>query len=197
MNSNLPLLHFFSISSPRTFTFPALTNTTQNWERYMNKSSPKSWSPKHMDAHNDLRCNTRDHPQSSGSSSGNNSSNNNNNLLFLGIGGTLFLFPHLAILLSLPPVLLRWGAPYLPTFESKLNTMFNLIHRHIQHLQSMQQKLQTRYHPHPPTSSSSSLRFVDLGSGDGRVVFRASREGVVALSVGYEINPVLHLVANF
>ena len=35
----------------------------------------------------------------------------------------------------------------------------------------------------------SNLTFVDLGSGDGRVVFRAAREGLFDNCVGYEINP--------
>ena len=36
-----------------------------------------------------------------------------------------------------------------------------------------------------------------MGSGDGRVVFRAAREGLFDKSVGYEINPALHIFANF
>ena len=105
------------------------------------------------------------------------------NPLLLGIGGTLFLLPHLAILLSLPPVLLRRGAPYLPTFGTKLNSMFDLVRHHISHSQYMQHK-------------QGGLRFVDLGSGDGRVVFRAAREQMFVSSVGYEINPALHLFAS-
>ena len=92
------------------------------------------------------------------------------NKLMLGIGGTLFLLPHLAILLSLPPVLQRRGAPYLPTFKSKLNVMFDLIRVQVQ------------------TQKGRNLQFVDLGSGDGRVVFRAAREGLFIKSAGYEIN---------
>ena len=109
-------------------------------------------------------------PSSSSSSSGNK--------ILLGIGGTLFLLPHLAIILSLPPVLQRRGAPYLPTFGNKLDIMFDLIRRHV-------------------TTSPSSLNFVDLGSGDGRVVFRAAREGIFHKSVGYEINPALHMWVKF
>ena len=104
--------------------------------------------------------------------------------LLLGIGGVLFLFPHLMVLLSLPPVLQRKGAPYLPTFGKKLNSMFDLIRNHVSHSQYMQHE-------------RTQLRFVDLGSGDGRVVFRAAREGLFDKSVGYEINPALHIFANF
>ena len=54
-------------------------------------------------------------------------SSTTSNKILLGIGGTLFLLPHLAVILSLPPVLQRRGAPYLPTFATKLNVMFDLI----------------------------------------------------------------------
>jgi len=40
------------------------------------------------------------------------------------------------------------------------------------------------------------LRFVDLGSGDGRVVFRAARENLFKASIGYELNPLLHVFAS-
>ena len=107
------------------------------------------------------------------------------NPILLGIGGVAFLLPHLAVLLSLPPVLLQRGAPYLPTFGNKLNTMFDLIRNHTLHSQYLKQK-----------HIQQSLKFVDLGSGDGRVVFRAAREGIFSKSVGYEINPALHLIAG-
>jgi len=108
------------------------------------------------------------------------------NPVLLGIGATLFLFPHLAVLLSLPPVLQRRGAPYLPTFGNKLNAMFDIIRNHTLQSSYMKEKI-----------AQKSLNFVDLGSGDGRVVFRAARENIFAKSIGYEINPALHLFANF
>ncbi|KAL7456401.1 hypothetical protein ACHAWC_008286 [Mediolabrus comicus] len=108
----------------------------------------------------------------------------NNNKILLGIGGTLFLLPHLAIILSLPPVLQRRGAPYLPTFGNKLDIMFDLIRKHVSSSSSSSM------------STPSLLKFVDLGSGDGRVVFRAAREGIFHKSVGYEINPALHMWAK-
>ncbi len=110
------------------------------------------------------------------------SSSSSGNKILLGIGGTLFLLPHLAIILSLPPVLQRRGAPYLPTFGNKMDIMFDLIRRHVSS-SSM--------------STPSLLKFVDLGSGDGRVVFRAAREGIFHKSVGYEINPALHMWVKF
>jgi hypothetical protein len=44
--------------------------------------------------------------------------------------------------------------------------------------------------------SGKKLSFVDLGSGDGRVVFRAAKEGIFHKCIGYEINPMLHLFAQ-
>eukprot|EP00984_Skeletonema_dohrnii_P034402 scaffold33548_cov130-Skeletonema_dohrnii-CCMP3373.AAC.9 len=113
-------------------------------------------------------------------------SSSTSNKILLGIGGTLFLLPHLFVILSLPPVLQRRGAPYLPTFANKLNVMFDLIKRHVNNNNNK-----------TFIKQSSSLKFVDLGSGDGRVVFRAAREGIFQKSVGYEINPSLHMWVKF
>lgn len=115
------------------------------------------------------------------------SSSATSNKILLGIGGALFFLPHLAIILSLPPVLQRRGAPYLPTFANKLNVMFDLIKRHVS----------TSHNNNNASTKQSSLKFVDLGSGDGRVVFRAAREGIFQTSVGYEINPALHMWVKF
>jgi len=108
------------------------------------------------------------------------------NPILLGLGGAAFLLPHLAVLLSLPPVLRGRGAPYLPTFSRKQSVMFELVREHALNSQYFQQR-----------QKQKSLQFVDLGSGDGRVVFRAAREGLFGKSVGYEINPTLHLFSSF
>jgi hypothetical protein len=42
----------------------------------------------------------------------------------------------------------------------------------------------------------NKLQFVDLGSGDGRIVFHAANEKLFHMSVGYEINPLLHIFAS-
>merc|ERR1712218_640020 len=48
-----------------------------------------------------------------------------------------------------------------------------------------------------PIPSGVGMKFVDLGSGDGRMVFRAAREtNLFRYSIGYEINPVLHMFAQ-
>lgn len=87
-----------------------------------------------------------------------------------GIGG--FMILNVGLLLSLPPVLMGRGAPYLPTVSKKMDKMFAPLKSH-QFAATKQKK----------------LVFVDLGSGDGRVVFRAAREGIFHKSFGYEINP--------
>ncbi|KAL7533054.1 hypothetical protein ACHAWF_004320 [Thalassiosira exigua] len=107
------------------------------------------------------------------------------NPVLLGLGGAAFLLPHLVMILSLPPVLRRRGAPYLPTFGSKLNAMFDLVRGHVAKSPHLRRG-----------ASAKSLRFVDLGSGDGRVVFRAAREGIFREAAGYEINPALHAFAR-
>lgn len=110
--------------------------------------------------------------------------------LAVGLGGALLL--NLAVVLSLPPVLRGRGAPYLPTFGKGLNAMFRQIRA--------QPSVAGRMAASGGSGverSRSPLTFVDLGSGDGRVVFRAAREGIFARSVGYEINPVLHAFASF
>jgi Histone methylation protein DOT1. len=82
---------------------------------------------------------------------------------------------HGAILLSLPPVLRQRGAPFLPTASKGLNTMFQEIKKQPVVISGMKTK--------------KKLYFFDLGSGDGRVVFRAAREGIFFKSIGVEINP--------
>lgn len=93
--------------------------------------------------------------------------------LAVGLGG-IFLF-NVTALLSLPPVLRGKGAPYLPSFSKKLDIMF--------------QQLKKDTHVIQKSKEGKPLTFVDLGSGDGRVVFRAAREGIFTKSIGYEINP--------
>jgi hypothetical protein len=89
---------------------------------------------------------------------------------------------HAAIILSLPPVLRGKGAPYLPTSSKNIESMF----RALRNLPSIKKKIEMKH----------KIQFVDLGSGDGRVVFRAARENLFHRNIGYEINPVLHGFAS-
>lgn len=93
-----------------------------------------------------------------------------------GIAGIFIL--NFAFLISLPPVLMRRGAPYLPTFQDKMNKMFDPLRSHFSAKKTNLLK-----------DKKQKLLFVDLGSGDGRVVFRAAREKIFHKAIGYEINP--------
>lgn len=93
--------------------------------------------------------------------------------LAVGLGG--FFLLNVAALLSLPPVLIGRGAPYLPSLNIKLNVMFTQLRKDSHVIKKLKE--------------GKPLTFVDLGSGDGRVVFRAAREGIFQKSIGYEINP--------
>jgi hypothetical protein len=88
---------------------------------------------------------------------------------------------NLGLLLSLPPVIMSKGAPYLPTFSRSSN----VIWERIKQSSNIQAGLKR----------GEPLTFVDLGSGDGRLVFQAARQNIFAKSIGYEINPVLHAFA--
>jgi Histone methylation protein DOT1 len=103
----------------------------------------------------------------------------------IGIGG--FFILNVGLLLSLPPVLMGRGAPYLPTFKNKMDQMFAPLKAHYA---STSVAMSSN-----GTSGRRKLTFVDLGSGDGRVVFRAAREGLFHKSIGYEINPCKSMAA--
>lgn len=63
------------------------------------------------------------------------------------------------------------GAPYVPTKQKEIERVFDAI------------KLRR------------GTRIIDLGSGDGRVVLEAAKRGYKA--EGYELNPVLALIAKY
>lgn len=73
------------------------------------------------------------------------------------------------------------GAPYLPTFQRSMDAMFSQL----QSEPALRRRLLKG-------NDGTTFQFVDLGSGDGRVVFRAAREGLFSQCIGYEINPLLH-----
>ena len=88
----------------------------------------------------------------------------------------MFLGLHGAMLFSIPPVLRRRGAPYLPTFQRDADSLFQIIRIYC--------TKNALYNPSKP-----QFKFIDLGSGDGRLVFRAAREHLFRTCIGYEINP--------
>jgi hypothetical protein len=88
-----------------------------------------------------------------------------------GLGA--FFVLNIAMLASLPPVLRGRGAPYLPTFRTHREAMFRQLQQ---------------------TVGRKKEVFVDLGSGDGRLVFAAAQ--TFRLSVGYESNPFLYIFSQ-
>lgn len=102
---------------------------------------------------------------------------------YIVAGAGVALIVHLSALLSLPPAIRGRGAPFLPTTSKHGNAMFEQLHQQLAKSSTktssvLQQKVK-----------QGKLHFVDLGSGDGRLVFRAAREGIFERSIGYEINP--------
>jgi hypothetical protein len=63
------------------------------------------------------------------------------------------------------------GAPYVPTLDSSTEQALRLL------------------------NLKPGQVFVDLGSGDGRVLAAASRRGLIA--IGYELNPILVLASRW
>ena len=116
-------------------------------------------------------------------SDGNSSSSSPSSFFAIGLASA-FVFAHGAIILSLPPVIRGNGAPFLPTTSKNMDRMFKLIKQQPQIRHKLEQKKMIT------SSVSSGMKFVDLGSGDGRMVFRSAREpNLFQYSIGYEINP--------
>lgn len=86
------------------------------------------------------------------------------------------------------------GAPYLPTFEKNMRAMFQQL-RNEPNFMNVQKSILNPPQGVTVPHQRQEIIFVDLGSGDGRVVFRAAREQLFTLCIGYEINPLLHLYA--
>ena len=101
------------------------------------------------------------------------------------------------------------GAPYLPTLEKNMKSMFQQLRNEPQFMkqhamvmkrttpQSSQKHVNTTM-VHSCHSSNmyhhqnkNEIIFVDLGSGDGRVVFHAAQTQLFTKCIGYEINPFL------
>jgi len=90
---------------------------------------------------------------------------------------TAFFVMNAAMLPFVIPKCRRFlGAPFLPTKKVVVNSMFNSLETHLGPLKGR--------------------TLVDIGSGDGRIVLKASTDyGMNA--VGYELNPYLALLSKF
>lgn len=91
------------------------------------------------------------------------------NALYSAIG-FFVVFNTLAVPFALPKLRRFVGAPYLPSSRSAFQAVLDNL---------------------PGVADKSALRFVDVGSGDGRLVEEAARLGMKA--VGIELNPWLVL----
>ena len=94
-----------------------------------------------------------------------------------GALGGVAIMVNFAFLLSAAPAAAGRGAPYVPTFTRTVRTIFDEL---------LPKALPLVGHKLPPTRA---LHFVDLGSGDGRLVLEAARMGFTAH--GWEINPLV------
>jgi 16S rRNA A1518/A1519 N6-dimethyltransferase RsmA/KsgA/DIM1 with predicted DNA glycosylase/AP lyase activity len=63
-----------------------------------------------------------------------------------------------------------FGAPYLPTLKKQIDTAFELL------------------------DLKKGQTLIELGSGDGRILYEAGKKGIKA--VGYELNPILVLYSK-
>ena len=113
------------------------------------------------------------------------------------------------------------GAPYLPTKKANRDLLFEALTTNVSHcihrndVLNVEAKRAFDLTAPPPsslpsqkdframqklrrheTSSAKKLTFVDLGSGDGRLVIHAARSGLFDRSVGLEINPLLVLYSH-
>ena len=142
-------------------------------------------------------------------------------ILCIGFGAALLF--NIGILCSLPPVLRGrgkfplkknncrrrlWiifvfaqrlkhcipGAPFLPTYEKNMIHMFQQLRNEPQFMKRHHRVMMN--HKDCNGNENENIVFVDLGSGDGRIVFHAAyREQLFTKCIGYEINPFLHYYA--
>jgi len=71
------------------------------------------------------------------------------------------------ILILLFCFVILFGAPFLPTLKKQINPIFDLL------------------------DLTEGQTLIELGSGDGRILYEAGKRGLYA--VGYELNPILVL----
>ncbi|GBG32671.1 Protein FAM173B [Hondaea fermentalgiana] len=85
---------------------------------------------------------------------------------------------NLTLFVSALPAVTGKGAPYMPTLRKSLDVVFHRVLPKVK----------------PVVKGKEAPQMVDLGSGDGRVVIEAARNGYEA--VGYELNPMLVAVSQ-
>ena len=76
----------------------------------------------------------------------------------------------MVILILVFGFVILFGAPYLPTLKKQIDTAFELL------------------------DLKKGQTLIELGSGDGRILYEAGKKGIKA--VGYELNPILVLYSK-
>jgi hypothetical protein len=124
--------------------------------------------------------------------------------------GTVVLI-NVGFLYSAIPAIRGRGAPYVSTSTENAKIMFQQLRRYLPNrtnveshsragslTQPMGSSFSLKHHSlealplsHQNHTSPNSFVFVDLGSGDGRLVLRAAQEGIFTACIGYELNPLL------
>lgn len=97
----------------------------------------------------------------------------------LAIGGTIAAIPFLT------PAMRKHALPFIPATPKQISNVFKSIR-----LYSAQNNL-----THTQVTKNNLVKLVDLGSGDGRIVFEAAKRGYHA--TGVELNAVLCFYSKF
>ena len=82
----------------------------------------------------------------------------------------VYIIYALVILILVFGFVILFGAPYLPTLKKQIDTAFELL------------------------DLKKGQTLIELGSGDGRILYEAGKKGIKA--VGYELNPILVLYSK-
>lgn len=101
--------------------------------------------------------------------------------LYATIGvGSLAVLVSVAAIPFVSPAFRKHVLPYVPATKNQIDNVFKAID-HVKHSQSL--------------VNNSTLKLIDLGSGDGRIVFEAAKNGYKA--TGVELNTLLYLYSRF
>lgn len=89
----------------------------------------------------------------------------------LAVGGTILAIPFLT------PAMRKHALPYVPATPKQISNVFKAVRSY------------------RPEINPSSTKLIDLGSGDGRIVFEASKLGYNA--TGVELNAILCFYSKY
>ena len=110
----------------------------------------------------------------------------------LAIGGVAVAFT-VAALPFILPAMRKHTLPYVPATDKQISNVFKAVRAY-----SQQANLTSVMVPQPLSAglaTGQKVHLVDLGSGDGRIVFEAAKRGYYA--EGVELNTMLYLYSRF